>query len=164
MTTPTYAFVYGTLRPGGTLDDLMPGMAVATGTLPGRLHRHRAARFPVFVDDTDPASIASHGAAVPVVTGTIFAIDPSELRRLDFVTDMEVGAGYDVRFRRVRVSDPVKGSDLNPGDYVTAMLFAWAERQGVGPIISTGDWFSPAAVATCTDLRNDAGFTTRSAR
>lgn len=142
----TYLFTYGTLRPGGALDDLTPGQHIGRGIVSGRLHRHERARFPVLLD-VDPST------SPDLVVGDVFEIPTQRSRQLDFVLDMEVGAGYDVRVRAVSMSDT--------GDVIPCIVFVWPDRFPVGPRIYGGDWFSPEAASVCSQLHDDAGFTTR---
>lgn len=141
----TFLFTYGTLRPGGTLSDLSPGEHIGRGAMPGRLHRHERARFPVLLDaaDTDTDE----------VVGDIFHVSTDRSRQLDFVLEMEAGAGYDVRIREARLSAS--------GDTVPCIVFVWPDRFPVGPRIHCGDWFSPEAVSVCSQLHDGAGFVPR---
>lgn len=145
-----HLFVYGTLRPDGALDYLTPGEHIGKGYMPGQLYRHRDARFPVLVEHVN-------GAPYPTVTGDLFRIHDVDLHRLDPVTDMEVGAGYDVRLRRV-----MRDRTDNP-DVVTALVFTYSPHKAAGPRIHCGDWHSVEAVEACRDLHNNAGFTSRRA-
>lgn len=144
MTTSTYLFVYGTLRPGGALDDLTPGNRVDIGYIPGKLYRHQAARFPV-LDLTPPAA-----GGTGLVYGDIYEVPVAQSERLDFLIDMECQAGYDARIRPVR--------RLASGEEVPCLLFAWPDRLPVGPRIYGGDWLSDEARDACADLNAGAGF------
>lgn len=160
--TTIYAFAYGTLRPSGALDDLAPGRHLGQARMSGLLYRHHDARFPVMAD-----TVAEHNA--PTVVGDLFAVDISDLkhrRNLDFVTDMEVGAGYLARVREcvvLNVTDPlaIAYREVRPGDIVAATVFLWPTSEPVGPRIFCGDWFSTEAATACSDLGASAGFTTR---
>lgn len=145
----TFLFTYGTLRPSGTLDDLTPGRHVGTGVLPGQLYRHHRASFPVLCDlgPEDPYSL---------VVGDVFEIPTHHSRSLDFILDMEAGAGYDVRIRTVAMSDD--------GREIPCIVFVWPDRFPVGPRIYGGDWLSTEARTVCSDIGSNAGFTARTYR
>lgn len=153
----TYLLTYGTLRPGGALSDLTPGEHVGRATMSGRLYRHERAQFPVLLDaaDTDRS----------VVVGDVFHIDARRSRQLDFVLEMETGAGYDVRIREATLTDLAEPwssfSWVHEGDIVPVITFVWPDRYPTGPRIYCGDWFSPEAADVCTALDAGAGFTSR---
>lgn len=161
-TTTVYLFAYGTLRPSGALDDLAPGRHIGQALMSGLLYRHYGARFPVMADTMAEA-------AAPTVVGDLFAVDisDSEQRRsLDFVTDMEVGAGYLARVRECVVRtvvdhDAIAYREVRPGDILAATVFLWPLSEPVGPRIYSGDWLSIEAVEASSDLGATAGFTTR---
>ena len=150
----TFLFTYGTLRPGGALDDLTDGIHyVGQAVIHGELYRHRNARFPVLVLDPDNLD--------DLVTGDLFAYEDDDLERLDFVTDMEVGAGYDVRVRPVMVTRLATGQRVVGDGIRHAVTFGWQRHRGLGPRIHCGDWLSLEARDVCNDLNAGAGFTVR---
>jgi gamma-glutamylcyclotransferase (GGCT)/AIG2-like uncharacterized protein YtfP len=148
-----FVFTYGSLRPGADLDDLMPGEHVGIGYLPGKLYRHRDARFPVLVEWGSIEERQHAHNMQTLVTGDLFRIHDADLRQLDFITDMEVGAGYDVRLRKAVTADT--------GDVVTAIVYTWPERRGVGPLIVSGDYLSTEGLRITNELPLNAGYVDR---
>lgn len=132
-------FTYGTLRPGGALHGSMPGRHIGTGTIhDADLYIHATASFPVCDTDYGTGS----------VRGDVFH---APLDRLGWVAEMEFGAGYDPRWRTVRMDD---------GTAVTAIVFHWP-WVSVGAHVPSGDWLSDDAMRIRARRNPRAGFATR---
>lgn len=146
-----HVFTYGTLRPGGALNGTMPGEHIGPAFVPdARLYRHFGARYPVIdLSPTNPTS-------ADIVRGDVFRASYADL---DFVAEMEIGAGYDPVWRTVVYTDD--DAELRTA---TALVFGWPDHLPVGPYIASGDWHGTDAQRICSELPTGAGFATRSRR
>lgn len=140
----TPIFTYGTLRYGGALHNWLKGSTyLGTGTLTGYLlAEQECGAYPVAVRSDHPSlSENDHrpdvtalrpGIACRTVIGEVYGVRRDLLADL---TAMELRAGYDATWQRIRMEN-YHGST----SYVDALAFTWT-RDKFGPLVPTGDWF-----------------------
>lgn len=116
-------FVYGTLRVGESLSELLPSnLPRYNATVRGRLHYSPHTRgYPVLLPSDDPNDRV-HGEVVWV------NLDNADVT---YVVMMEIGAGYSATWAQ---------ADLNIGGHVEALTFTWHPANGTGELITDGDW------------------------
>ena len=125
-TTPLFA--YGNLRPGMPLwSRVAPHVeAVHPATLRGRLYWHETGTYPVLVTD----------ARAGVVQGEILELPPHP-----DVSSLLVGEellfGYDARWAQATLSATGRPRDV--------LVMVWARRDGLGPMIASGDYLDEEA-------------------
>lgn len=127
-------FVYGTLREGGALDDMIVGQRVPASADGMTLFEYAGGAYPIMV--------ATTGRPVPVI-GDLMMIDLDDAESMEAlanVVTMETHSGYVMRMISVRP----RGETLT--HQVWAFLWEQPDDDAIGPQVPSGDWLTHRAL------------------